>query len=121
MAAIGQKRIISMMHFFRVRGHSLAVVVLVMFLIAVLQGGVSYSVEQGPLRIFESTTLWTTFRVFTAGLYAVRIAILLLLATLWSLNRKRVLFRAIIAANAYFTLGLLVDVIALIRVLAGLR
>jgi hypothetical protein len=34
-----------MMQFVRVRGFSLAVVVLVMFLIAVSQAGISYSVE----------------------------------------------------------------------------
>jgi hypothetical protein len=40
---------------------------------------------------------------------------------LWVFNRKRALFRTIIAANVYFTLGLLGDVISFIRVLAGLR
>jgi hypothetical protein len=107
----------SMMHFFRVRGLSLAVVVLVMFLIAALQAGISYSVGEGPLRKFEPST----FRGLVAALYGLRIALLLLLVTLWVLNRKRELFRAIIAANAYFTLGLLLDVISLIQVLGGLR
>jgi hypothetical protein len=40
---------------------------------------------------------------------------------LWALNRKRALFRAIIAANTYFTLAVLVDVISLMRVLGGLQ
>src|SRR6516225_4829301 len=87
----------SLILFLRARGPSLAVVVLVMFLIALLQAGISYSVGQGPLRKFESTA----FLVLAAGLYTLRIALLLLLAVLWALNRKRALFRTIIAANAY--------------------
>jgi hypothetical protein len=106
-----------MMRFLRARGLSLAVVVLVMFLIAALQAGISYSVGQGPLRRFESGA----FRLLVAGLYALRIALLLLLVMLWGLNRKRALFRTIIAANIYFTLGLLLDVIALLQILGGLR
>jgi hypothetical protein len=106
-----------MVQFVRARGFSLAVVVLVMFFIAALQAGISYSVGQGALRRFESDA----FRLLVAGLYALRIVLLLLLAILWALNRKRALFRTIIAANAYFTLGLLVDVISLMRVLGGLR
>jgi hypothetical protein len=106
-----------MIHYLRARGISLAVVVLVMFLVSGLQAGISYSIELGPLREFESTAA----RVITAGFYALRVALLLLLATLWALNRKHVLFRAIIAANTYFTLALLVDVIVLMKVLGGLQ
>ena len=105
------------MRFLRARGLPLAVVVLVMFLVAVLQAGISYSVGQGPLRRFESDA----FRLLVAGLYALRVALLLLLVMLWIFNRKRALFRAIIAANIYFTLGLLIDVIALLQILGGLR
>ena len=56
-----------------------------------------------------------------AGLYALRIALLLLLVMLWALNRKRALFRTIIVANTYFTLALIADVISLMGVLGGLR
>src|SRR5262245_31647515 len=106
-----------MMHFLRARGLSLAVVVLVMLLIAVLQAGISYSVEVGPLRRLEPAAV----RVIEAGIYMVRIAFLALLALLWTLDRKRALFRTIIAANTYFTLALLVDVISLMGVLGGLQ
>ena len=109
-----------MMLFLRARSLSLAVVVLVMFLVAVLQAGISYSVGEGPLRKFESTA----FVVLMAGLYAMRIALLVLLVLLvllWVLNRRRALFRTIIAANAYFTLALFLDVISLLQVLGGLR
>src|SRR5262245_17433384 len=106
-----------MMHFLRARGRSLALVVVVMILITGLQGGISYGVWQGPLRKFEPTS----FPVVVAGFYALRIILLLLLAMLWVLNRKRALFSTIIAANTYFTLGLFVDVISLIGILRGLR
>jgi hypothetical protein len=106
-----------MMHFIRVRGSWPALVVLVMCLIAILQAGISYSVEQGPLRVLGSSSL----RALAARFYALRIALLLLLAALWSLKLKRALFRAIIAANTYFTFALVLDVIALMGVLGGLR
>jgi hypothetical protein len=109
-----------MKRFFRERGLSLANVVLVMFLITASQAGISYTVEMGPLRklgLFESNAS----RTIEAGLYSLRIVLLLLLATLWALNRKHALFRTIIFANIYFTLGLLVDVISLMGVLGQLR
>jgi hypothetical protein len=106
-----------MMLFLRKRGCSLAIVILVMFLISGLQGAIFYTVGLGSLRRLESTT----FLLLVAGFYSLRVAFLLLLVTLWVLNHKRALFRTIIFANVYFTLGLLVDVISFIRVLAGLR
>jgi hypothetical protein len=106
-----------MMSFLRKRGRSLALVALVMLLISGLQGAIFYTVGQGSLRRLESAT----FLVLVAGFYSLRVAFLLLLATLWFLSRKRAMFRTIIVANAYFTLGLLVDVVSFIRVLAGLR
>ena len=72
-----------------------------MFIIAALQAGISYSVGRGPLRKFESDA----FRALIVGLYAARIALLLLLATLWVLNRKRALFGAIIAAKILVDAG----------------
>jgi hypothetical protein len=106
-----------MMSFLQKRGRSLALVVLVMLLISGLQGAIFYTVGQGSLRRLESAT----FLLLVVGFYSLRVAFLLLLATLWFLNRKRAMFRTIIVANAYFTLGLLGDVISFIRVLAGLR
>jgi hypothetical protein len=106
-----------MVSFLHARGLSLAVVVLVMCLISALQAGISYSIEFGALEEFESTI----FRIITAGFYALRMCLLLLLGTLWLLNRKHTLFQFIIAANAYFTLALLLDVILLMRVLGGLQ
>ena len=106
-----------MMHFFRARGRSEAVVVLVMFLIATLQAGISYSVGHKPLLEFHSRA----FLVVAALLYTIRIGLLLFLGLLWVFKRKRALFWTIIAGNAYFTLALLVDVTALLQVLGGQR
>ena len=61
------------------------------------------------------------FRALVPAFFALRIALLLLLALLWLLGRKRALFRAIITVNTYFTLALLLDVISLLRVLGGLQ
>jgi hypothetical protein len=88
-----------------------------MFLISGLQGAIFYTVGEGSLRRLESGT----FLLLVAGFYSLRVIFILLLATLWVLNRKRALFRTIIVANIYFTLGLLVDVVSFLRVLAGLR
>ena len=106
-----------MKRFLRARGRSLGIVVLVMFLNTSLQGGISYSVGLGPLRKFNPSD----FPVLVGGFYVLRIALLLLLVTLWLLNRKSALFRTIIAVNVYWTLALLVDVSALIRILGRLR
>ncbi|MBO9651698.1 MAG: hypothetical protein J7605_24595 [Variovorax sp.] len=105
------------MNFLHARGTSLGVVVLVMWLVTGLQAGISYSVGEGALSNLEPGA----FHVYIPVFFALRIALLLLLALLWLLGRKRVLFLVIIAANAYFTLALLLDVIALMRVLGGLR
>ena len=106
-----------MMRFLRTRGLSLAVVVLVMFLISTTQGAISYSVVRGPLRAFVPSHL----PAILVMLYALRIVLLTLLVVLWALNRKRALFHTVIVANTYFTLKLLLDTISLIGVLGGFR
>jgi hypothetical protein len=106
-----------MMRFLRARGLALAGILLVMVLIALSQAGISYSVGRGPLRDLEPTT----FPVVAAGLYGMRIALLALLAILWLANRRRTMFQAIIVANVYFTVVLLVYTFALMRVLGGFR
>lgn len=106
-----------MIRLLRARGESLAVIVLVMFLISMAQGAISYSVGRGPLREFVPPHL----PVILAVLYATRIVLLALLVLLWALNRKRTLFHTIVVANTYFTLKLLLDTISLIGVLGGFR
>jgi hypothetical protein len=106
-----------MMRILRARGLSLAVVVLVMFLIAATEGGISYSVGRGPLRQLEPPNL----PVILASLYVARVVILALLVALWALKRRRALYRTVIVANAFFTVKLLLDTVALMGVLGGFR
>jgi hypothetical protein len=106
-----------MIRFVRARGVSLAVIVLVMLLISTTQGAISYSVGRGPLRQLVPSHL----PMILAVLYATRIVLLTLLVLLWAFNRKRALFHAVILANTYFTLKLLLDTTALIGVLGGFR
>lgn len=88
-----------------------------MFLISITQTGISYSVGGGPLRALEPVDLLPMLPAF----YVARIALFVLLVALWILKRKRALFAVVIAANAYFTLILLLDSYGLVRVLGGFR
>ena len=106
-----------MMPFLRAREISLAVVVLVMFLIAATEGGISYSVGRGPLRELEPLHL----PAILAVLYVARIVFLVLLVVLWVINHRRALYHTVIVANAFFTAKLLLNTVALIGVLGGFR
>jgi hypothetical protein len=102
--------------FFRTRGPWLALVVVVMSCVALLQGAISYTIAEGALRqlmpgIMPAITLLLT---------ALRIGLVLLIASLWALNRKTALFQAVIAANAFFTLLLLMQTYSLVSILAGI-
>ena len=103
-----------MSRFFRERGLGLAIVIGVLVIISALQGGISYSVLLGALqsRNFEGPLL--------AGLHwLLRAGLLVLAGTLWTLKRKRAVFRVIIICNAFFTAILLNDVAFLLSVLSG--
>ena len=101
--------------FFRDRGLSLAAVVLVLVAVSLIQSSLSYTMAFGALRSLlpVDVSLLATFLV------ALRVAILVLLIVLWALNRKHALFRAIVFANAVFTLALLLHTATLLSVLVG--
>lgn len=105
----------AMSRFFRARGRGLAIVIGISLTISLLQGGLSYSALLGPLR--------GRFHVNVALLaklqWLLRAGLLVLTATLWTLKRKRALFRAIIVVNAFFTAVLLNDIAFLVSVLSG--
>ena len=102
--------------FLRSRGISLAVVVLIMFCIAALQGGISYTFVLGRLR--ERLPIDTPL---IGGLaWALRATLLGLAIAFWALNRRRALFNTIVITNAFFTAVLLVSTAVLVGVLAGL-
>ena len=91
-------------------------VVLMLLLIAAMQGGISYTLIFGSLdRIVPRmqhnpiATSWLLLRGFLIAATVV----------LWLMNRKHSLFRAIIITNCVLTMGLLVNMLALMAVLAG--
>src|SRR5271169_5759886 len=93
-----------MKSFFQDRGHWLAEILLIMFAVSLAQASISYTMAFGALRDFlpnERSLLATVLVALRFGLVAV-------LAVLWMLKRRHVLFRFIIATNALFTLALLV-------------
>jgi hypothetical protein len=106
-----------MIDFFRQRGVSLALVVLVMVLDAIVQFFISYTFAFGELRHPLGLNLAA---LATAGRY-VRIGLMAWMATLWMFQCKRALFRLVIFVNAVATLVLLLHVIFLCSVLAGLN
>ena len=97
------------------RGQSLSMVVLVLLIVGVLQAGISYSATFGALDNFipgikedgPAANLWL-------GLQALLLLIPLLF---WILNRKRLLFKAIIIATGLFTFSLFLNLAALLDVL----
>jgi len=102
-----------MKSFFQDRGLWLAAVVLIMVAISLAQMGVSYAFAFGDLRRFlpiGASLLATILAVLRFGLVSI-------LVVLWTLKRKRALFRFIIIVNFIFTLALLVQTSAIIDVL----
>ena len=102
--------------FFRTRGSWLALVVVVMSCVALLQGAVSYTIAEGALRQLMPGSA----PAITHLLNPSRIGLVVLIASLWALNRKRALFQAVIAANAFFTLALLTQTYSLVSILGGI-
>ena len=105
-----------MTRFFRDRGLALVLVVLVMLLVAVSQGGLAYTVLVGELKGLLSQWLIQLSRLQ----WGLRACLLLGMMLLWVVKKKRALFRVIVVANVYFTMVLLVDTAVLGMVLGGL-
>lgn len=108
----------SMRHFVQARSQSLTMVVLVLLAILLMQSEISYNTAYGALA--GSLPGLDESILPTAGL-VLRAVIALVLVVLWLLNRKRALFRVIIAATGLLTLGLIMNLTSLIFVLFGLR
>ena len=104
-----------MSRFFRERGLGLAIVIAVSAIISLSQGGLSYSVLLGALRDRFNADV----PLLASLQWLVRVGLLVLAGTLWTLRRKRAVFRVIIVANAFFTAILLIDVAFLLSVLSG--
>ncbi len=105
------------MRFLRARSLSLSMVVLVLLIILLLQGTISYSTMFGRLDQFV-TALHP--RMLAAGWLAFRIGLLLAIIALWIFNRRRLLFKTIIAMNGVLTFGLLTNLTTLGNVLSDI-
>jgi hypothetical protein len=97
--------------FFRHRSESLSMVVLILLVVVVLQGSISYSATFGPLgryipRLQDS---------LVAGSWlALRVILITVVLLLWLIARRRHLFRAIIITNGVLTFGLFINMSALL-------
>lgn len=105
-----------MPEFLRARSLSLSMVVLMLLLIAAMQGGISYTLMFGRL---DRAVPALQGNPVSTGWLVLRGLLIAATAVLWFINRKRALFRAIIITNAILTVGLLVNMVALMAVLAG--
>jgi uncharacterized membrane protein YuzA (DUF378 family) len=105
----------AMKPFLRNRGPSLAVVVLILFIISLAQGAISYTMTLGALQGF----LPSDVSLLTTGLIVLRFGLVTALGVLWLFKLKHALFQLIILVNAWFTLGLLGHTSALIDALFG--
>lgn len=102
--------------FFKDRGISLALIVLFIYLVALMQDTISYTLVLGRLK----NRLWHDVDLAAAAGTSLRSALVLLMTALWLFRRKRALFRVIVIANALFTAALLIHAGFLMEVLAGL-
>jgi hypothetical protein len=105
------------MKFIHTRSSSLSMVVLVLFVIGLFQGSISYSVAYGKL---DSILPWMNHGALPALAFFVRGVLLLMVLTLWILNRKELLFKIIILTNTIFTLGLVLNMLTLLDILRGI-
>ena len=106
-----------MTEFFRTRSQSLSMVVFVLLVIVFLQGSISYSTTFGALSRYipgmEDSPV-------AGGWLALRLILIMVVLLLWLLTRKRHLFRAIIITNGLLTLGLFMNMSALLDSLSRL-
>jgi hypothetical protein len=101
--------------FFRDRGLSLVLVILIMFAVSLGQTGISYTMAFGAL----SALLPRDRSSIATSLVILRFCLVALMAVLWTLRRKHALFRLIVVANALFTMALLIQTGSLISALFG--
>jgi hypothetical protein len=104
------------MKFIHNRSASLSMVVLVLFIIGLLQSSISYTVSYGKLNSLISWMehgFWPTLGII------LRLLLMGILLIFWLLNRKLLLFKAIIVVNAFLTLGLFLNMFTLVDVLRG--
>ena len=98
------------------RGIALALIVLMMHLVALGQGAISYTMIFGQLK----GRLSPDVDLLAAAQYTLRSVLLLLMIAFWLFKRKRALMRVIVIANTLFTVTLLANTGFLMALLGGL-
>ena len=106
-----------MTSFLRNRSPSLSWVVLVLLVIVILQGSVSYSTTFGALSRFIPGLADSPV---AGGWIALRFVLIAAVMLFWLLTRTRHLLRAIIIANGFLTFGLFINMLSLLDVLSRL-
>lgn len=87
-------------------------VVLVLGITLVFQASISYSTTFSRLTNFEAESSW-----FSPIWILVRVLVYITIFMLWLLNKKLHLFRAIIICNTLLTLGLIGNLLSLLKIL----
>jgi len=90
-------------------------VVLVLAAVFFLQASISYSISYGPL---DSLIPGMKHGALPTAWIALRVILLVVVVVLWLMGRKQALFTTIIATNSVFTLGLFINMIALLDVIS---
>jgi hypothetical protein len=91
-------------------------VVVVLIIIAFLQGSISYTISYGRL---DSLVGWMEHGLWPTLGIVVRGALMVTLLLYWLLNRKQQLFKLIKIVNALLTLGLFFNMFTLVDILRG--
>ena len=104
-----------MQSFFKQRGMWLALVVVMLAVITFLQLSISLTFEMPALEKYVPVSA-TVVAVSTV----LHLVLLAMLASLWLLRRKKALFNCIILSNSLFTLSLLAQTYALVRIISGI-
>jgi hypothetical protein len=102
--------------FLRSRSFSLFTVLLMLLLIVAAQGGISYTITFGRL---DSYIPMMKDSVASVSWLALRLVVIGAAIALWLLKRKRGAFQAVIVTNSILTIGLVVNMLALLGVLSG--
>ncbi len=103
-----------MKKFFLDRSVSLLMVIVVLILATLFQSAISYSTTFGRLKDNIHLMTWLPVSFLSLRLFLVCVALVL-----WVLKRKKPLFKIIIVANTFLTFGLVMNIAALLDVLAG--
>lgn len=103
-----------MKKFFEARSSSLLLVVIVLILATIFQSAISYSTTFGRLKDNIIILTWLPI-----SFLSLRVLFLILGVLLWIFQVKKLLFKVIIAANSFLTLGLVMNMAALLDVLTG--